>query len=361
MSPSELDAGAGRRRFVGFMPPKSLLLAVGSQRNVLRKAIGKAMAQTGDDFVNGPAIANWVSQTKKDLPSNFERNINQFCLQSISKFLVGTCDARLVSAIEKTFASIDTVNTATMIFPWLRQLPPYSRGYQEISANIEELKRVLMRMIRAGVSQNSFLFHFMEQASENRIDQSVLLDNMAMFCFVMPRSLRSMYLNMTHSLAVESAWQNRLRREIARNVQSMKLMRATVKESLRMAPMIPFIVRKVQRDLNVDGFELHKNDFVVITPYITHFRSSVFDRPDEFDPSRFLGERDYINEYIPYGGGQSHCVGSGWSMRVICELFNQILPEVSFHSQRGHADLNEFSMRSLFLKRQQSNFSVRFN
>lgn len=356
----KLDAGLARQHFVGFMPTESLLLASGPKRQVLRRVIGKAMAKASESFSVFAAVDEFLSSFQTHFADNFEDRVNDFFLQIISLFLVGSVDSQFMATMAKTLKSIDQIPTATLIFSRLRRIPPFAKGYAEVAKTIVELRENLSRLLRDGVPETSFLANFQRQALANGISLSEVMDNMAMFCFVMPRSLKSMFQNVAHALATETAWQTGLRKAIATDAGSQKMVRATVKETMRLAPLIPIIVRKALCDLEVDGFSVAKEDLIVVTPYLTHFRASSFPHPHQFDPTRFSGHRSYANEYIPYGGGKNHCVGSGWAVEVICKLFRRLLTVVEFSSSRGHPEFSEFSMRTLFLRRRTSQFMVRF-
>ena len=55
---------------------------------------------------------------------------------------------------------------------------------------------------------------------------------------------------------------------------------------------------------------------VVATPciYLTHHRPDVWDDPERFDPSRFLGKRPRPYEFFPFGGGMRRCLGMAFAL-----------------------------------------------
>ena len=57
---------------------------------------------------------------------------------------------------------------------------------------------------------------------------------------------------------------------------------------------------------------------VVIAPYVLHRHRTLWERPDVFDPSRFLaGARDAIPRYayLPFGAGPRICMGSAFALQ----------------------------------------------
>jgi cytochrome P450 len=57
---------------------------------------------------------------------------------------------------------------------------------------------------------------------------------------------------------------------------------------------------------------------VVITPYVLHRQRMLWNRPDIFDPTRFLGDaRNAIPKftYLPFGVGPRICIGSPFALQ----------------------------------------------
>ena len=58
---------------------------------------------------------------------------------------------------------------------------------------------------------------------------------------------------------------------------------------------------------------------VVIAPYLVHRHRALWDRPDCFDPTRFLDKaRDAIPRfaYLPFGLGPRTCIGSSFALQA---------------------------------------------
>lgn len=70
------------------------------------------------------------------------------------------------------------------------------------------------------------------------------------------------------------------------------------------------------------GHVVKKGSYLLLSPYATHRNTTFFDRPEEFDPSRFLpGGRaeDAVRNgltygYFPFGGGSRSCIGVTFAM-----------------------------------------------
>jgi cytochrome P450 len=95
---------------------------------------------------------------------------------------------------------------------------------------------------------------------------------------------------------------------------------ATVKETLRVRPVINDVARKLTAPATIGGYELPAGSFVLPAIAALHFREDVFPAPHEFRPERFLEDRADNYAWIPFGGGVRRCVGAAFAefeMRIV--------------------------------------------
>lgn len=90
-----------------------------------------------------------------------------------------------------------------------------------------------------------------------------------------------------------------------------------MKESMRLYPPAFVIGRSALRDSCVGGFQIRKDELVLIAPWLFHRDPRLFDDPLRFDPDRFLPERESTIPrfaYIPFGGGKRICIGNQFAL-----------------------------------------------
>lgn len=92
---------------------------------------------------------------------------------------------------------------------------------------------------------------------------------------------------------------------------------AVLKESLRLYPPVWVLARAVVEPFELGGFEVPTGTQVVISQWIIHRDPRFFDRPEQFDPSRWFpppiaGMPRYA--YLPFGVGPRACVGQSLAM-----------------------------------------------
>jgi cytochrome P450 family 135 len=114
----------------------------------------------------------------------------------------------------------------------------------------------------------------------------------------------------------------RLRESIA--LGRSDYLEATVRETLRVRPVIIDVVRKLTATATIGGYELPAGTFVAPAIASLHRRGDVYPQPLEFRPERFLDARAENYAWIPFGGGVRRCVGAAFAefeMRIILREF----------------------------------------
>ena len=100
------------------------------------------------------------------------------------------------------------------------------------------------------------------------------------------------------------------------HVEQLHTVRQVLKESLRLFPTAPIILRDIVNDTEIDGVTIPAGTIGVIPIYAVHRHRSHWDDPDRFDPSRFSGQRDrdLRFQFMPFGAGPRICIGAAFAM-----------------------------------------------
>jgi cytochrome P450 len=120
--------------------------------------------------------------------------------------------------------------------------------------------------------------------------------------------------------------------------ERLVITRAVIEEALRLYPPIAALSRMPQTADVLAHVRIKPGTLIVIAPYILHRHRRLWDRPDVFDPSRFLGpDKTRITRfsYMPFGAGPRTCIGSSFALQeatiVLATLIHrfemQLLPE----------------------------------
>ena len=110
------------------------------------------------------------------------------------------------------------------------------------------------------------------------------------------------------------------------------------KESLRLYPPAYMMGRAALHDLEIDGYAIHKGDFVSLVPYVMHRRPDLFPEPERFEPERFEPERENLlprHAFLPFGAGSRVCIGNHFAMMEGQLLLATLAQRVTFELVPG--------------------------
>jgi cytochrome P450 len=120
-------------------------------------------------------------------------------------------------------------------------------------------------------------------------------------------------------LAQDRSVQDRLAAEVDRvagdrplefgDLAELPFTRAVVDEALRLYPPAWLITRNSLQADELGGFQVPGGALVILSPWLLHRHRDRWDRPEQFDPDRFLTGRADRETFIPFGAGPRQCIG----------------------------------------------------
>ncbi|XP_060071023.1 cytochrome P450 4F1-like [Ylistrum balloti] len=129
-----------------------------------------------------------------------------------------------------------------------------------------------------------------------------------------------------------------------------------IKETLRMFPPVPFLVRVTTAEMDIDGVTIPVNTEINVMIFVMNHLEEVWDQPLEFRPDRFAGEsnRDPYS-YVPFAAGPRNCIGQVFAlteMKVMLARIVQrfrILPEPN-HVPRTQKEFVTRAQNGIYIK-----------
>jgi cytochrome P450 len=115
---------------------------------------------------------------------------------------------------------------------------------------------------------------------------------------------------------------------------------AVIEEAIRLYPPLPAISRAAIGPDELAGHKIKAGSMVVIAPYLLHRHRMLWERPDIFDPNRFLGSaRSAIPRYtyLPFGAGPRICIGSAFALQEATVVVAAIVRNFDFELAPGRA------------------------
>ncbi|MEZ5078637.1 MAG: cytochrome P450 [Solirubrobacterales bacterium] len=103
---------------------------------------------------------------------------------------------------------------------------------------------------------------------------------------------------------------------------------AVIKETLRMRPPVPVVVRTLLEPLELAGRELPAGTVVAPCIPLIHFSERYYEEPDRFLPERFLDRPAPTYAWIPFGGGVRRCLAASYAEMEMKRVVATVLAEV---------------------------------
>lgn len=112
-------------------------------------------------------------------------------------------------------------------------------------------------------------------------------------------------------------------------VAKLPFLDATVREVLRLCPILPLVGRELAADATIGGLRLRAGTVVAPAVHLVHRRPDLYPSPDAFRPERFAdGFRPGPAEWLPFGGGARRCLGAAFATyemkMVLAELVREL-------------------------------------
>ncbi|MBX3082164.1 MAG: cytochrome P450 [Anaerolineae bacterium] len=95
---------------------------------------------------------------------------------------------------------------------------------------------------------------------------------------------------------------------------SLELLDRVIKESMRILPPVPFLLRVAMEDTDLGGYRIGRGSEVIYSPFITHHSPDLYPEPERFNPDRWLTIDPSPYAYIPFGAGLRMCIGAPFAL-----------------------------------------------
>jgi cytochrome P450 len=115
-----------------------------------------------------------------------------------------------------------------------------------------------------------------------------------------------------------------------------ELLAATLIEVQRVRPVIEMTTRQVfAESLRIGRWTLPRGTVVSACIALLHEDATLFDRPEVFDPDRFVGARADTYGWIPFGGGVRRCIGAAFAGLEMNVVLRTLLRDFTFEPATG--------------------------
>ena len=113
---------------------------------------------------------------------------------------------------------------------------------------------------------------------------------------------------------------------------------ATVKEVLRIRPVLTITPRKVVEPFETGGWTLPPGVHVTPCLYLAHRRPELWPDPTAFRPERFLDGAPAPYSWLPFGGGVRRCVGAAFATMEMHEVLRAVTHRFELRPDRPQGE-----------------------
>ncbi|XP_051865694.1 25-hydroxyvitamin D-1 alpha hydroxylase, mitochondrial isoform X2 [Pristis pectinata] len=276
----------------------------------------------------------------KDLAGEFYK----FGLEGISAVLfdtrIGCLKTDVPKETEDFIQSINTMFQMTLLTmampkflhkiypePWRRFVACWDYMFAFAKGHIDRrMVEIQQKLARSQPVEGKYLTYFL---SSQNLPMRTIYGNVTELLLAGVDTISSTMSWTLYELARHPDVQTALHREIretvgnktipsAADVAKMPLLRAVVKEVLRLYPVIPGNARVIpDKDIQIGEYIIPQKTLITLCHYATSRDKEVFPNPDCFQPTRWFHKDDSFHPYasIPFGFGKRSCIG-----RRIAEL-----------------------------------------
>jgi cytochrome P450 len=103
---------------------------------------------------------------------------------------------------------------------------------------------------------------------------------------------------------------------------------AVVKETMRLCPAAPIVVRKLLAPMELGGYTIPAGTTVAPCVHLVHRRADVYPEPLRFLPERFLERPAGTYTWIPFGGGVRRCLAASYAQLLMKQVISTVIGEV---------------------------------
>src|SRR6202023_1770938 len=115
--------------------------------------------------------------------------------------------------------------------------------------------------------------------------------------------------------------------------------KAVIEEAMRLYPPVASMSRQAIGPDDLAGKRIRKGSLVVVSQWVLHRHRLLWEKPDCFDPRRFLpGSREKIDRfaYLPFGAGPRVCIGASFSLQEAAIILAYIMRSFSLELKKNH-------------------------
>jgi cytochrome P450 len=335
--PAVFHAGDGNALLGPIVGERSLLLAdeathLRARRRILPPLHG-AMVKGWEAEIEEIALAEargWPIGEPFALHPRLTRMTVAVVMRVVLGIEEGERAARLRTLIPAS-ADWDPSILAGWAMPRLRRFGRWRRHGEAVAEARELLLReILERRARGPEGGTDVLSHLLAQADAD--DEEIRDDLMSLLVAGEGTSAVGLSWAFERLLRHPDALRRATRGED-------EYLEAVLRETLRVRPILPAVVRRLQEPTELGEWLLPAGVTVAATGSLLHTDPKLYPDPESFRPERFLGDTAGLTyTWIPFGGGTRRCPGAPLALVQMKTILRTVLQNVTLEADRARPE-----------------------
>jgi cytochrome P450 len=311
-------AGEGNAILGPIMGEHSVLLLDEDAHKAARKKVMSAF--------HGEAMRAWsgvVERLASDsvdswpvgVPFAVHPKMNDISLEVILQIVFGVTDEQRTAELRPLLQRLVRIGPTIFVgwmYPALQNVGPWRR-FARLKDRVDTLlyAEIAERRTAADLAARTDVLSKLLVADPAQSDAE-LRDHLITLLLAGHETTASTLAWTFHDLARRPELLSRVQRAADENDEAY--LEATVKEAMRLRPVIAEIARRLTKPVRVAGYDLPAGVVVFPSIELVHMREDVHPDAGQFRPERFLDGSPPPATWIPFGGGIRRCLGASLAM-----------------------------------------------
>jgi cytochrome P450 len=344
-APDQMHAGPANDPLKPFLGPSSLILLDGAAHQRHRRLVmppfhGERMLRYGPTMLElaDAEIDRWPLGKPFAVHRSMQAITLQVILRTVFGLSRGPEHERMSTLLTE---ALDIASDPRLLLPWfqidLGRLTRFGR-FRRVLAESDALLHEQIRLRRAHPGTDdvlSLLASAKDESGAPALTDAELRDELVTLLVAGHETTATALAWALRWLLVRHDLRARLVDEIRgaevdgrldpERVGKLELLDATVRETLRLQPVVPLVGRELQSPQTIAGHELPAKVLAVPCIWGVHHRPSLYPDPHKFEPERFLRRKYTPYEWLPFGGGARKCVGMHFALQEMKMVLAAVL------------------------------------
>ncbi|XP_050362874.1 cytochrome P450 CYP12A2-like [Nymphalis io] len=297
------------------------------------KLYGNSLNEVAEDMVKRMRL---IRNENNMLEGKFDEEMNLWALESIAVVALGgrlNCldrnlpedspEKKLIQTVHDIFKTSEEIDFKPSLWRYI-STPTFKKAMKLYETQLELSKLFIGKAIKQLQTKDKNLIEekgILEKLLE--IDENVAVIMASDMLFAGVDTAANTMTAILYLLAVNPEKQNKLREKIMSEKKDQSYLKACIKESMRMLPVVAGNMRQTTKEYDILGYRIPKDMHVSFGHQFLSSMEEQFPRAKEFIPERWITEKtDPLHHsnahpfaFSPFGFGVRSCIG-----RRIAEL-----------------------------------------